>query len=789
MSNFFLGGPIDPGTGDRFADQRTNYDASDLTTHGVIVGMTGSGKTGLGIIYLEEALRAGIPTLILDPKGDMTNLLLTFPDLAPTDFEPWIDPATVDDGETIATEAANMADRWSDGLGSWDLGGEDIRNLRENAGFTIYTPGSVAGVPLNIVGSLDAPTESFDDNAEALRDEIQGFTAGLLGMIGVEADPISSRENILIANLIEHAWRNGQSLGMDTLLGWIQRPPIRKLGVFDIEMFFPADDRLDLALKLNGLLASPGFSAWMDGAPLDIASLLWDATGKPQAAVIYIAHLSDEERQFVVTLVLSKLITWMRSQQGSGELRVLAYMDEVFGFVPPTANPPSKRPILTLLKQARAFGVGLLLSTQNPVDLDYKAMSNAGTWCVGRLQTERDKARIVEALASASGDVDVETLDKQLSGLSKRTFLLHNTHESEPQLFTTRWAMSYLHGPLTTSQISSLTNGRSVPVGSASGAVSITPPTSSPPTPADAIPLDESTVAIMPPVAEGTPVFHMDPASAWADAVGAVDNPSRYEAAAAVRISARYDDTRAGVDHAVEWEAVLYPLSDDPSGTTEVDHDPRDLTADAIRSVPYELPNARIDSKTYWKALATAFKERLYREGKITVHRNSDLKLYSRVGESEADFAAKCGLAADEMADQATAKLAAQYEKKLRRIQVAIDKYGAQAASARRDTSGGDIEMIGGALFDMLSGRKGSRSISSSMKANRTAQRRIDTAVDKVEAKVAEYEALQEEFQHEVVGLVETWDDKALSIERLEVGLEKNDISVSDTILVWIPRP
>ncbi|MEN8235034.1 MAG: DUF87 domain-containing protein [Actinomycetota bacterium] len=777
MADFFIGGPIDPDTGDRLPDERTLYDSSDLTTHGVIVGMTGSGKTGLGIIYLEEALRSGVPALVIDPKGDMTNLLLTFPDLAPADFEPWIDPASLaDKGQSAADAAADAATLWSNGLAGWGLSGADIGALRDRAGFTIYTPGSSAGTPLNVVGSLDAPVGAFDDNAESLRDEIQGFTAGLLGLIGIEADPISSRENILIANLIEHAWRNGQSLGMETLLGWIQRPPMRKLGVFDIETFFPASDRLDLAMRLNGLLASPGFATWMNGAPLDIERLLWDENGKPQAAIVYLAHLSDEERQFVVTLVLSKLITWMRTQQGSGELRALAYMDEVFGYVPPTSNPPSKRPILTLLKQARAFGVGLLLSTQNPVDLDYKAMSNAGTWCIGRLQTERDKLRIVEALSSASGNVDVADLDRRISGLSKRSFLLHSTRD-EPQLFTTRWAMSYLRGPLTASQISALTEDRPAPSERTPAPATDTPT------------LGDSAVTVMPPVAEGTAVFHLDPAAEWASTVGATGTPQRYEAAAAVRVSARYDDTRAGIDHVTEWEAILHPLSDDPSAAVEVDHDARDLIADGLPGVPYELPEVRIDSKAYWKSLSVGFKEQVYTEGRLTVLKNAELKLYSRIGESEEDFLTRCRAAAEEQADAATAKLANSYEKKLRRVQLAIDKYGAQAESARRDAAGGDVDMMAGAVFDMLSGRSRSRSISSSMKARRTAQRKVDAAADKVDAKVAEYEALQEEFEDEVADLVDAWDAKATSVEAIEIGLEKNDVTVSDVALVWIPHP
>ena len=778
MVDFYLGGPVDPTTGKRTPGQTTHYEASDLTTHGVVVGMTGSGKTGLGIIYLEEALRSGIPTLILDPKGDMTNLLLTFPNLAPSDFEPWIDPAVAQDS-SVADVAADTAQLWTNGLARWDLSGADIGALRDRAGFTIYTPGSTAGVPLNVVGSLAAPEGSFDDRAEALRDEIQGFTAGLLGMVSIEADPISSRENVLIANLIEHAWRNGQSLGMDTLLGWIQRPPIRRLGVFDVEAFFPADDRLDLAMKLNGLLASPGFGTWMDGAALDIQRLLWDADGRPQAAVIYLAHLSDEERQFVVTLILSKLITWMRAQPGSGDLRVLAYMDEVFGFVPPTANPPAKRPILTLLKQARAFGVGLLLSTQNPVDLDYKAMSNAGTWCIGRLQTERDKARILEALTSVSGEVDVEQLDNEISGLAKRSFLLHNTRDREPQLFTTRWAMSYLRGPLTPTQITSLTPDR--PTRSETTAPTGTAETTT-------ATVDDSTVAIMPPVADGVAIFHLDPAAEWSHTVGSSAVPTHYEAGAAVRIVARYDDTRAGVDHVAEWEAVVFPLADDIGDPIEVDHDSRDFVEGGDVSVPYELPAARIDTKRFWSSLSSALKERMYREGKVAVYKNATLKMYSRVGESQEDFISRCDEAADNAADDATAKLKGKYEKQLRRVQLAIDKYAAQADAAAQDARSGDIDLATGTVFDMLTGRSRSRSISSATKARRAAQRKVDAATDRVEAKVAEYEVLQEEFQDEVADLVAEWDQKATDIEEVTIGLEKNDITVSDTVLVWIPR-
>ncbi|KAA3637835.1 MAG: ATP-binding protein, partial [Armatimonadetes bacterium] len=451
--SFYLGGPIDDA-GERIDASTFQYDPSDLTTHGVIVGMTGSGKTGLGIIYLEEALRAGIPTLVIDPKGDMTNLLLTFPNLSPADFEPWIDAAAAEkEGRTPLEEATAEAAKWEKGLGWWDLNAEAIAELRDSVGMTIYTPGSNAANPLNIVGNLEPPELSWDTDSETMRDEIEGFTSGLLGLVGIDADPISSREHILIANLVERAWREGSNLDIGTIITQIANPPMRKLGVFEVDQFFPEKDRMKLAMQLNGLLASPSFAAWMAGDDLDIESLLWK-DGKPQAAVMYLAHLSDTERQFVTTMIFARLITWMRSQPGSSDLRVLAYMDEVFGFVPPTAQPPAKKPILTLLKQARAFGVGMLLSTQNPIDLDYKAMSNAGTWCIGRLQTERDKARIIEALTTSSGAIDTAEMDTTISNLPKRGFVIHNTREKVPTTITPRWAMSYLRGPMTRERVS-----------------------------------------------------------------------------------------------------------------------------------------------------------------------------------------------------------------------------------------------------------------------------------------------------------------------------------------------
>ena len=476
MADFLLGGQIDPAKHERTATL-TTVSSGDFTTHGVIVGMTGSGKTGLGIVLVEEALTAGVPALLIDPKGDLTNLCLTFPNLAASDFEPWVNEGDATKaGQSVPDFAAAQAKTWTDGLAAWGITHDRIASLREKVTFTIYTPGSNAGVPTNIVGSLQAPADVSD--AEVVGDEIEGFVSGLLNLVGIDADPLSSREHILLSNLIINEWTAGRSLDLPTLVGMIQQPPIRKLGVFELDQFFPQKDRLAFAVRLNGLLASPSFGAWMTGPPLDIASMLKTPDGKPRCAIVTTAHLSDQERQFVTTLILSKLVTWMRRQSGTTDLRVLLYMDEVAGYLPPTAMPPTKKPIMTLMKQARAFGVGVVLSTQNPVDVDYKALSNAGTWMIGRLQTDQDKQRLLDGMSAASGGVDVKEVGNTIAGLAKREFVLRRAGKDHPEVFTTRWAMSYLRGPLTRDQIALLMTDQKATANSSGvgDAASVAPP-------------------------------------------------------------------------------------------------------------------------------------------------------------------------------------------------------------------------------------------------------------------------------------------------------------------------
>ena len=437
------------------------YESKHLTTHAVCVGMTGSGKTGLGIALLEEAAIDGIPVIAIDPKGDLGNLLLTFPKLKAEDFQPWVDADEAGRrGLTTEQFAAQTAEQWRKDWLAWDQTGERIERLREAVDLAIYTPGSTAGLPLTVLRSFNAPPPGLVEQTEAYRERVASAVSGLLALLGIVVDPITSREHILLANVLDHSWRAGHDLDMASLIHAVQSPPFQKVGVLDLETFFPAKDRFALAMKLNNLLASPGFAAWLEGDPLDVSGLLYTPTGKPRLSIMSIAHLSDNERMFFVTILLNEVLAWIRTQPGTSSLRAILYMDEIFGYFPPTANPPSKVPMLTLLKQARAFGLGVVLATQNPVDLDYKGLSNAGTWFLGRLQTQRDKDRVLEGLEGASTVAghafDRKKMDEILSGLGNRVFVMNNVHEDKPVVFQTRWALSYLRGPLTREQIQTL---------------------------------------------------------------------------------------------------------------------------------------------------------------------------------------------------------------------------------------------------------------------------------------------------------------------------------------------
>src|SRR5688572_4368033 len=462
---FYLGKRYDLEAGKARDEELVLYDSKDLVTHGVCVSMTGSGKTGLCIAILEEAAIDGIPAIVIDPKGDLANLLLTFPQLRAEDFRPWINEDDARRKGVAPDEfAAQQAQKWREGLASWGQDGQRIARLREAADFTVYTPGSTAGVPVSILKSFAAPPREMVDDVEIFRERINTTATSLLGLLGVDADPVQSREHILLSTILGHAWQQGRDLDLAALIHQIQQPPMTKVGVMDVESFFPSKDRFALAMRLNNLLAAPGFETWMSGEPLDVGAFLHTGAGKPRISIFSIAHLGDAERMFFVSMLLNQVLGWVRTQSGTTSLRAILYMDEIFGYFPPVANPPSKQPLLTLLKQARAYGLGILLATQNPVDLDYKGLANAGTWFIGRLQTDRDKQRVLDGLegaaAAASSRFDRATMDRLLSGLGNRVFLMNNVHEDGPDIFETRWVMSYLRGPMTRAQIKQLSGTR-----------------------------------------------------------------------------------------------------------------------------------------------------------------------------------------------------------------------------------------------------------------------------------------------------------------------------------------
>ncbi len=791
----FIGETIDADSGDR-SGEPVLLDSADFTTHGVVVGMTGSGKTGLGIVLLEEALLSGVPVLAIDPKGDLANLALTFPSMAAEDFAPWMDEGQAR-VQQISTDdmAAKTAETWREGLASWGLDGDDVAQLKAAAKPVIYTPGSSAGVQLDALGRLSVPAAT---DPAIRQDEADATVSGLLGLVGIESDPLSGREHILMSNLIMRSWDEGIDLDLPTLLAQIMDPPMRKLGVLELDTFFPPADRQALVMKLNGLLASPSFAAWAEGEPLDIDKILYDADGNPRAAIMSLSHLEEAERQFAITLLLSRVISWMRTKPGTGELRALVYIDEVMGLAPPIGNPPTKKPILTLLKQARAFGVGLILATQNPVDLDYKALSNAGTWLVGRLQTEQDKNRLVDGLRGADGSTDIGEVERRISSLGKRQFVARSARSMDLPLFTTRWAMSYLAGPMTRDQIAGLMADYVPPtVGEGSGSShgdDDSPSAKTGPTMAD----DESTMA--PKTPDDLTVRFVHPSAPWAADLGLDVTSSRLEPALAARVSLLFDETKADLRHSEEWEAII-PLTGDSievDAAVAVDFDDRDFTSEAPSGARYVAPEFNL-TKTALRSAQTALRGMLYSDEVLELFTNPDLKLFSRPGESAEEFAVRCQAEAEKQEDAEVEKIRAKLETKRDRVEAALAK--AEDKVAELDTQKGgrrtqQIVDIGSSLLGgLLGGRRSARSMASDARRAASGSRqsrqldaRLETARNRVAEKIDELEDLETEIADALVEIDDEWASKAENIEVVEIALEKSDITIEDFMLVWLPK-
>jgi hypothetical protein len=779
---FYLGRVFDPETGGARPDLLL-YEAKDLTTHAVIVGMTGSGKTGLGVALLEEAALDGIPAIVIDPKGDLGNLALAFPELRAEDFRPWIDEAeAARKGRTADEHAAETAAAWTRGLAEWDQDPERIRRLRDAAEVAIYTPGSNAGLPLSVLRSLDAPPASLADDADALRERVSAVVSGILALVGIEADPLRSREHVLVATIVDRAWRAGESLDLGALVRLVQTPPFDRVGVLDVESFFPARERTSLATALNAVLASPGFAAWAEGEPLDVARLLWTREGKPRLSVLSIAHLSDAERMFFVSVLLAEVLAWVRTQPGTSSLRAILYMDEVFGFFPPTANPPSKTPMLSLLKQARAYGLGVVLATQNPVDLDYKGLSNAGTWFLGRLQTERDKARVLDGLEGASAasgtDFDRARTEATLSGLKSRVFLMNDVHEDAPVVFQSRFALSYLRGPMTRNEIRAL-------------AARSSSPADVPPSPAPASRAPVAAGSARPAVGPDVTEVFLGGAPIGAGA------PLRPALLGSARI--RWHDAKAKIDHA-STVTVLAPLGeaalDDPWTSAQTLEREPVISRDPPPAASWgALPGAAARAKSYG-AWSKALAEHLRREATLDLLEHPELRETSRPDEAEGDFRARVALRLREARDLEVVKIERAYAPKLEslqeRIRRAEERVERERSQASRQTMQTAIS-VGATVLGALFGRKlGSlsnvgRATTAARGLGRAAEQRADVAraaesAEELRGKLAD---LERELESELTRVRATVDPRTIPLERRTLRPRKSDVEVVRVVLAW----
>ena len=776
------------------------YDSKDLVTHAVCVGMTGSGKTGLCIGLLEEAAIDGVPALIIDPKGDLANLMLTFPQLRGEDFAPWVNE---DDarkkGLSLADYATQQAEMWKNGLGEWEQSGERIQKLRDAADVVVYTPGSNAGIPVSILKSFAAPSLEILDDPEMLRERIGTTVTSLLGFLGVEADPIKSREHILLSTILDHTWKAGQDLDLATVIQQIQTPPVAKIGVLDLDSFYPSKDRFALAVQLNNLLAAPGFSAWLEGDALDVGQMLHSPGGKPRLAIFSIAHLNDAERMFFVTLLLNQTLGWVRAQSGTTSLRAILYMDEIFGYFPPVANPPSKQPLLTLLKQARAFGLGVVLATQNPVDLDYKGLANTGTWFIGRLQTERDKARVLEGLegaaVSSGKKFDKQGMAQTLAGLGNRVFLLNNVHEDAPEVFQTRWTLSYLRGPLTRTQIKTLMDPVKREALDVTGKVADLGPQSS-----------EATFhvsrlashALRPMLPPDVPQ-HFIPVRGSQPSGSALIYQPMLLGSAQVRVS----DSKTRVD-VTQDVTVLVPISD---GAMAVDWDhalEAGLALADLESSPTvgaqfgTVPSAASKAKSYvlWNR---DFAGWLFRTQKVDLLKSPCVKEVSKPGESERDFRVRLQQLGREARDKQSDSLRQQYAPKIAALQDRIRRAGQLVERQQAESRSSQMQAaisVGASILGAFLGRKtiSATNIGRATTAIREAGRAIKESKDVVQAEEnvsalqQQLADLESQFKMETDALAATIDPLNETLETISLKPTKTNIAVKLVALAWTPH-
>ena len=813
---YYLGRTYDAKSGE-VTEQALLYDPEDLTTHAVVVGMTGSGKTGLCIDLLEEAALNNIPALMIDPKGDITNALLHFPELRAEDFLPWINPDEARRADKSTTElAGEIAERWRGGLAQWGISSDRLRALGNSVQYAVYTPGSDAGIPVSILASLKAPALPWQENRELLREKIAGTVTALLGLVGLkDVDPVRSREHIMLANIFETSWSQGKDLDLGELILQTQNPPFDKLGVFDISTFFPDEDRFELAMLLNNILAAPAFQTWIEGQPLDIPELLFTPDGRPRHSVFYIAHLSDAERMFFVTLLYSAVETWMRTQSGSSALKAILYFDEIFGYLPPVANPPSKEPMLRMLKQARAFGVAQVLVTQNPVDIDYKALSNAGTWFIGKLQTDQDKQRLLDGLESAmAGSLDRGEYDRLISSLGKRVFLLHNVHEKQPQIFQTRWAMNYLTGPLTRTQIPRLNElvnagtaldrkaeDADVRARIAGSAVPTETPTVAESRSKGDVELGHAT---RPAIPSGVREYFLPHNLTLTEAFKSkgMEYPETvnqvsilYRPALIAQAQVRFLNRKYDLDYEEHPAALV--AAPDRQGIVRWDERRVSTTAeDFFTDAPdpqarFASLEAPLNDDKAIRSLEKDFEDWIYHELAVTVRANERLAIFAGPQVSRSEFRRLCSEAAQAGREDEIDKVEETFDKRMERIEERLAREERELREDESDLSNRKMEEWGTHaenVFSLFSKRK--RSVRTSLTKRRMtdkAKADVEESLDAIEDFKSDLQELEKELSQALEEVNDKWQEIVEQETEIKVSPYKKDIFIEVFGVGWLP--
>jgi hypothetical protein len=788
-------------------------DPDALTRHAVCLGMTGSGKTGLCVALLEELAMAGVPVLLIDPKGDMGNLALAFSEHAPNDFAPWVDPAEAKKkGVSVQELAASLSERYREQLAEWQVGPERIDAFTKGAKVTVYTPGSSAGVGVDVLSSLFAPPADLGD-AEAVNEALSAAVQSLLGLIGHDGDPLTDPATLVVSQVLASFWEAGETPGLDALIPAIVDPPFAKVGVFPVDKFFPRNERMKLAMALNALAASPAFAAWAQGQPLDAEAFLTPVENRTPISIFYLAHLDEPRRMFFISALLQNVVRYSRRLPGTSSLRALVYFDEVYGYLPPyPKNPPVKKPVLTLMKQARAVGIGTMLVTQNPVDLDYSAIANAGTWFIGRLQTKQDRDKVIDGLAGAGGNIDVRQIDEWIARLPARAFVLREPGASEPRLITSRQTISFLRGPLTRQEIERLSGKvRTVETGppppgmrralgstgepSGAGAASVAPRAAAKP--------PNGYTAEPAPAPDGYCYRWLDPSVVFSSRLQAVfggaaqpprdDGRMTWEPALYARLFLRFD---SGTEYRFDRDEqrLFFPLRADFRVTVEPAFEDADFVQPPDAPAWYAPLPSFLDEARELKAMEKRVVDDVLRGEVEKMFKHKALRLDGRAGESRDDFEARCFAVLQDRIDADVAKLQERVTRELKRLEerrerLQLDKQRHQSDASYRQVN--EVVGAGEALMGLFFGRRSvGSSVSSAMsrrnQASQASQRaaRSDSDIQRIENEVYE---LEQSTEAEIEKIKEKHLKLLSDVDEVDVRLRKDAVRLGDFGILWIP--